>query len=84
MSNRREWNALISDPDTVVIDTRNDYEVAIGTFRNAVDPKTKSFRDFPEWVERHRHDTGGPQGGDVLYRRHPLREGDSLCAVAWA
>ena len=49
-----EWNALISDPGTVVIDTRNDYEVAIGTFRNAVDPRTKSFRDFPEWVERHR------------------------------
>ncbi len=44
-----DWNALISDPDVVVIDTRNDYEVSIGTFRGAVDPKTTSFREFPEW-----------------------------------
>jgi UPF0176 protein len=47
------WNALISDPEVVVIDTRNDYEVAIGTFRNAVDPKTASFRDFPQFVREH-------------------------------
>ncbi|WP_420430274.1 rhodanese-related sulfurtransferase [Kordiimonas sp.] len=45
-----DWNALISDPDTVVVDTRNDYEVAIGTFKGAVDPKTKSFREFPAWA----------------------------------
>jgi UPF0176 protein len=44
-----DWNAVVSDPDTVVIDTRNDYEVAIGTFRGAVDPKTKSFGEFPGW-----------------------------------
>jgi UPF0176 protein len=50
----RDWNALISDPDTVVIDTRNDYEVALGSFRNAVDPNTASFREFPDWVERNR------------------------------
>ncbi|MFK7876007.1 MAG: rhodanese-related sulfurtransferase [Paracoccaceae bacterium] len=43
------WNALIQDPDVAVIDTRNDYEVAIGTFEGAIDPKTKSFGDFPEW-----------------------------------
>jgi UPF0176 protein len=49
-----DWNALIADPDTVVIDTRNDYEVALGTFRNAVDPGTTSFRAFPDWVERNR------------------------------
>lgn len=47
----KDWNALISDPDTLVIDTRNDYETAIGTFRGAIDPKTKSFRDFPDWVK---------------------------------
>ena len=47
----KDWNALISDPDTLVIDTRNDYETAIGMFRGAVDPNTKSFRDFPEWVK---------------------------------
>ena len=45
-----EWNALIADPDTVVVDTRNDYEVALGTFRGAVDPGTASFTDFPGWA----------------------------------
>lgn len=45
-----DWNALISDPDVVVIDTRNDYEVAIGSFRHAIDPGTRSFRDFPRFV----------------------------------
>lgn len=49
-----DWNALISDPDTVVIDTRNDYEVALGTFQGAIDPETESFRDFPEWFESFR------------------------------
>ncbi len=44
------WNQLISDPDTVVIDTRNDYEVAIGTFQNAVNPNTTNFREFPQWA----------------------------------
>ncbi|MEA1619852.1 rhodanese-related sulfurtransferase [Erythrobacter sp. T5W1-R] len=49
-----DWNALISDPDTLVIDTRNAYEVAIGTFAGAVDPETRSFRDFPAWFRAHR------------------------------
>ena len=49
-----DWNALIDDPDTVVIDTRNDYEVAIGSFAGAVDPRTQSFRDFPTWFREHR------------------------------
>lgn len=44
-----DWNALISAPDVVVIDTRNDYEVGIGTFAGAVDPETRSFREFPGW-----------------------------------
>ncbi|TPG43736.1 rhodanese-related sulfurtransferase [Sphingomonas koreensis] len=44
-----DWNALIADPATIVIDTRNDYEVAIGTFASAVNPGTKTFRDFPDW-----------------------------------
>jgi UPF0176 protein len=51
-----DWNALISDPDTVLIDTRNDYEVAIGTFEGAVDPRTKSFSEFPEWFRAHREE----------------------------
>lgn len=45
----QEWNALISDPDTIVIDTRNEYEVSAGTFVGAINPKTSSFRDFPAW-----------------------------------
>ncbi|HEY6630400.1 MAG TPA: rhodanese-related sulfurtransferase [Rhizobiaceae bacterium] len=49
-----DWNALISDPGTVVVDTRNDYEVRLGTFAGAIDPQTQSFRDFPDWVERNR------------------------------
>ena len=51
-----DWNALIADPDTVVIDTRNDYEVAVGTFAGAIDPKTPSFRDFPAWFRQHGED----------------------------
>jgi UPF0176 protein len=51
-----DWNALISDPDTVLIDTRNDYEVAIGTFEGAVDPRTKSFTEFPAWFRENRDD----------------------------
>lgn len=45
-----DWNAIISDPDVIVLDTRNDYEVHIGTFKNAVDPKTTTFREFPKYV----------------------------------
>lgn len=45
-----DWNALISDPDVVLVDTRNDYEVSIGTFKGAVDPNTTTFREFPKWV----------------------------------
>jgi UPF0176 protein len=54
-----DWNALVDDPDTVVIDTRNAYEVAVGSFAGAVDPRTDSFRDFPAWVEAHREDLAG-------------------------
>lgn len=48
-----EWNTLISDPDTIVIDTRNDYEVRLGTFKNALNPQTETFRELPEWVKTH-------------------------------
>lgn len=52
-----DWNALISDPDVILIDTRNDYEVDIGTFKGAVDPRTTNFREFPEYV----HDNLDPK-----------------------
>ncbi len=45
----QDWNALIADPGTVVIDTRNDYEVGLGTFRGAIDPETRTFSEFPGW-----------------------------------
>lgn len=50
-----DWNALITSPDVAVIDTRNDYEVAIGTFDGAIDPQTKSFGEFPAWWEENKH-----------------------------
>lgn len=46
----KDWNALIEEPDVVVIDTRNHYETVIGKFKNAIDPDTNDFRHFPEWV----------------------------------
>jgi UPF0176 protein len=47
-----QWDALISDPETLVIDTRNSYEVAVGSFKGSIDPGTESFRAFPQWVEQ--------------------------------
>ncbi|QDD11039.1 rhodanese-related sulfurtransferase [Candidatus Methylopumilus planktonicus] len=49
----QDWNKIISDPEVVLIDTRNDYEYAIGTFKNAINPKTNTFREFPEYVKTH-------------------------------
>ncbi|TQV86530.1 rhodanese-related sulfurtransferase [Aliikangiella coralliicola] len=49
----KDWNDLINDPDVILVDTRNDYEVAVGTFDNAVNPKTETFREFPEYVDTH-------------------------------
>jgi len=54
-----DWNALIADPDTIVIDTRNDYEVGIGTFEGAINPETVTFREFPAWFEKHRSEFEG-------------------------
>lgn len=51
----RDWNALIRDPEVAVIDTRNDYEVAIGTFAGAVNPETQSFGEFPAWWDANKH-----------------------------
>lgn len=49
-----DWNALIQAPDVAVIDTRNDYEIELGTFQGALDPGTKSFREFPAWWEKNK------------------------------
>jgi UPF0176 protein len=47
-----DWNALLAEPDVVLVDTRNDYEVSIGTFEGAINPATSSFSELPGWVER--------------------------------
>ena len=49
----KQWNELISASDVLLIDTRNDYEVQVGTFKNAVNPQTESFREFPDYVKSH-------------------------------
>lgn len=51
-----DWNELISAPDVITIDTRNDYEVKIGSFEGAIDPKTTTFREFPAWFREFRKD----------------------------
>nr|WP_051279094.1 rhodanese-related sulfurtransferase [Hellea balneolensis] len=57
----KDWNDLISDPDVVLIDTRNDYEVEIGTFKGALNPDTQTFREFPQWVEDNRENLNKPK-----------------------
>ncbi|MDQ6988326.1 MAG: rhodanese-related sulfurtransferase [Mariprofundaceae bacterium] len=49
----KDWNAIISDPEVLVLDTRNDYEYEIGTFKGAIDPNTTTFRQFPDYVNQH-------------------------------
>ena len=53
--NPKDWNALISDPDIILVDTRNDYEFKVGTFKNAINPNTESFREFPRFVSENLH-----------------------------
>lgn len=48
----QEWNDIISDPDVILIDTRNDYEFELGTFKNAIDPKTDKFTEFPDYIKK--------------------------------
>jgi UPF0176 protein len=49
----KDWNHLIQDPNVIVVDTRNDYEFRVGTFKGSLNPKTTSFREFPGWVDDH-------------------------------
>ena len=55
----RDWNRLAADPDTILVDTRNDYEVTLGSFAGAVDPATGSFREFPGWADANRERFAG-------------------------
>src|SRR3546814_20383376 len=72
-----DWNALIGAPDVVVIDTRNDYEVAIGTFSGAINPQTASFRDLPDWFDRL-----SPGIGDTAHGTRKLCTGGTRCEQA--
>lgn len=49
----RDWNQLIMDPDVILVDTRNDYEIKVGTFKNAINPNIESFREFPQYAKEH-------------------------------
>ena len=77
-----DWNALIADPDTVVIDTRNDYEVGIGSFQGAIDPRTPTFRDFPAWFRKNRDalTSGKTKVAMFCTGGHPVRKIDSVPA----
>ena len=77
----KDWNALISAPGTLVIDTRNDYEVAVGSFAGAIDPATPSFRDFPAWFEANREQL---LGGDTPPRVAMFCTGGIRCEKSTA
>jgi len=51
-----QWHEFIQDPDVILLDTRNDYEYELGTFKNAINPQIENFREFPEYVEKHLKD----------------------------
>ena len=76
------WNELISDPDVVLIDTRNDYEVGIGTFQGAINPGNRNLPRVPGLVREIPRREPQAQDCHVLHRRDPLREIDRLCQIA--
>src|SRR3546814_18014866 len=76
-----DWNALIEDPDTILIDTRNAYEVAIGTFQGAIDPETGSFGEFPAWFDSFAQKLGkeGKRPKDAMFCRSEERRVGKEC-----
>ena len=74
MSKHKIGTQLVNDPDVLLIDTRNDYECSIGSFKGAVDPHTTSFREFPEYVRSQLDPDKQKKSGHVLYRRYSLRK----------
>jgi UPF0176 protein len=77
----QDWNALIDQPDTILIDTRNDYEVAVGSFAGAIDPHIRTFRDFPAWFQAHRE---GLFAGDRIPKVAMFCTGGIRCEKATA
>ena len=80
--NPKDWNALIDDDDVLVVDVRNAYEVKIGSFKDAVNPGTTNFREFPDFADQHLDRRKHKKGCDVLHRRHPLRKVHGLFEAA--
>ena len=74
------WHAVLDDPAIPVIDLRNDYEVAVGTFPEALNPKTEAFTDFPAWVEEHLDPVRNARRSHVCTGGYSLREGRRLDA----
>jgi UPF0176 protein len=66
--NPMDWNKLISDPDVILVDTRNDYEFKVGTFKNAINPNTESFREFPRFVIENLHPNKHKKIGSSRFR----------------
>ena len=77
----KDWNELITDPDTIVIDTRNDYEVAIGTFAGAIDPGTRHFADFPAWFRANRDKVLSGKTRVAMFCLRPGVSPRSQCSV---
>ena len=69
-----DWNALIKDPDVLLVDTRNDYEVELGTFKGALDPDTQNFSEWPDFVKDSLEKSEKRKSGDVLHGGHQVRE----------
>ena len=67
-----EWNELIKNPNTILIDTRNNYEYSIGTFKDAINPETETFREFPQWVKKQKFSKQDKKNKycHVLHRRN--------------
>ena len=75
--NPEDWNKLINDPNTIVIDTRNNYEVDIGTFKNSINPETETFREFPSYVDKNLNNNRLKKlqcfvQGEFVVRKQPL------------
>ncbi len=68
------WNELLEDPNTLVIDTRNEYEIDVGTFRNAVNPHTQSFVEFPDWIKKNLVDTKSNEKVSKTTETNPFRD----------
>ena len=71
--NYQDWNKLITDPNTIILDVRNNYETEIGTFKNSIIPKMNNLTEFPHFVDKELSETKKEKDSYVLYRRNKVR-----------